>query len=172
MLEGFTELPLNDAYTELRRILLDMKCQLLWTIPPDAIEVRQGSWFGLSPISMAKHLRFRLFTESGGTRLEAVAYWPMILIASLISLYTACIFLLGLVAFLITQTGTIPLIGAPLGLIVLILGGIVTVLAMLHIYSYLLRSKAIQNILLLIKARGSPLHRKVREARIRKTKSD
>jgi hypothetical protein len=170
MLEGFTELPLNDAYAELRRILLDMKCQLLWTIPPDAIEVRQGSWLGLSPTSMAKHLRFRLFSESEGTRLEAVAYWPMILIASLISFYTACIFLLGLVALLVTQAGTLTLLTAPFGLIVLILGGLVIVLGMVHIYSYLKRSKAIQNIMLLIKARGSPLHRKIREARIRKAK--
>ncbi len=169
MHEGFTELPLNDAYAELRRILLDMTCQPLWTIPPNAIEVRQGSWVGLSPLSMAKHLRFRLYSESEGTRLEGLAYWPMVLIASLVVFYTACFFLLGLVALLITQGGTLPLLSLPLGIVVLILIGIVLLLAGLHIYSYLKRSSAIRRIMLLMKARGSPLHRQIRKARLGKS---
>jgi len=169
MHEGFTELSLKDAYAELRRILLDMKCQLLRTIPPEAIEVRQGSWVGLSPLSMAKHLRFRLYVESNGTRLEGLAYWPMVLIASLVVFYTACFFLLGLIGLLITQSGTIPLLNAPLGLVVLILFGTVMLLAVLHIYSYLRRSSPLRQIMLLMKARGSPLHQQIRKARLRKS---
>ena len=169
MQEGFTELSLNDAYAELRRILLDMKCQPLWTIPPDAIEVRQGSWVGLSPLSMAKHLRFRLYAESEGTRLEGIAYWPMVLIASLVVLYTSCFFLLGFVALLITQGGLIPLLRAPLGFVIIFLLGLVLLLAVLHIYSYHRRSSAVRRVLLLMKARGSPLHQQIRKARLRKS---
>ncbi len=169
MIEGYTELSQDNAYTELRRILLDFKCQILQTIPPEAIEVRQGSWLGVSPWTMAKHLRFRLYAEKEGTRLEGTAYWPMLLIASIIAFYTASFFLLGIVVLLITQGGTIALLSAPLGLVVLILGGIVIFLGALHIYSYQLKSNAIRKIMRLLKARGSLLHQQLREARLRKS---
>lgn len=168
MYEGLTELTVDDAYTELRRILLDMRCQLLWTIPPEAIEVRQGSWIGLSPVSMAKHLRFRLYHKDNSTRITSVAYWPMVLIASLVVFYSACFFLLGIITYIATQAWVIPLLRAPFGLVIITLFGIILLLAILHVYSYIKRSNAIQKILNLLKARGSPLHRRVKEARLRK----
>jgi hypothetical protein len=168
MFEGFSELSLNDAYTELRRILLDMKCQPLWTIPPEAIEVRQGSWLGLSPSSMVKHIRFRLSRSADGTRLEGVVYWPLILTASLVIFYTACFFLLGFVALIITQGGMIPLFRTPFGTVVVSLILIVVLLSLIHFYSYLKRWTTPRQILLLMKVRGSPMHRRIRDARMRK----
>lgn len=76
MLERITGLPLDDAYTELRRILLDKKCQILKMVPPYAIEVRQGSWAGVSPITMAKNLRFRLFQEKQVRRCQVSVIGP------------------------------------------------------------------------------------------------
>lgn len=168
MKESFTELPIEDAYAELRRILLDMKCQLLLTIPPNAIEVRQGSWVGFTPVNMAKHLRFRLYGEREGTRIQTIAYWPMVLTASLVVFYTACFVLLSVIASVMTQLWQIPLLLAPLGPVILGLIGLIIFLAIVHVYSYLLRSNVNNKILNLLKARGSVFHRQIKEARLRK----
>lgn len=171
MIEGFTEFSIEDAYAELRRILLDMKCQPLWTIPPEAIEVRQGSWLGMSPVTMAKNLRFRLYPKNQGTRITSSAYWPMALSASFIALYSACFFLLSIIAYITIQMTSMPLINSPFGLFIIVLFGIVIILVLLHTYSYIKRSKALHKILNLLSARGSSLHRRIQEARLRKSRS-
>ena len=171
MHEGFTELPQQEAYTELRRILLDMKCQLVVTVPPDALEVRQGSWFGLTPVSMAKHLRFRLYGQEEGTRITGNAFWPTVLVASLAVFYTTCLILLIIAATIITNFWMIPLLTAPLSFVILGLLVIIGVLALLHMYGYMRRSNALNKVLRILKARGSALHRSIRAARIRKAPS-
>jgi len=169
MHEGFTELAQHEAYTELRRILLDMKCQLVITLPPDALEVRQGSWFGLTPISMAKHLRFRLYSQENGTRIISQAFWPTVLVASLVVFYTTCLILLVIAATVITNFWSTPLLSDPLSYVIISLMGLICVLAMLHVYGYFRRTNALDKVLRLLKARGSPLHQSLRTARIRKT---
>ena len=169
MHEGFTELAQHEAYTELRRILLDMKCQLVITLPPDALEVRQGSWFGLTPISMAKHLRFRLYSQENGTRIISQAFWPTVLVASLVVFYTTCLILLVIAATVITNFWSTPLLSDPLSYVIISLMGLICVLAMLHVYGYFRRTNALDKVLRLLKARGSPLHKSLRTARIRKT---
>ncbi len=166
MLEEFTELALDDAYLELRRILLDMKCQFLWTIPPSAIEVRQGSWVGLSPVSMAKHLRIRLYGKTEGTQIVGIAFWPMVLIASLVVFYVACFFLLGIVILIVTNWGTISLLRTLFWPILLSLLGFVIFLVCIHIYCYVMRKNALRKIMNLMRARGSPLHRRIKNARL------
>jgi hypothetical protein len=169
MREGFTEFNHQEAYTELRRILLDMKCQLIITVPPDALEVRQGSWFGLTPLSMAKHIRFRLYGQEDGTRIGGHAYWPTVLVSSLVAFYTTCLILLAIAATVITQFWTTPLLSNPLSYVIIGLLGIIGILAILHLYAYFRRANALTKILRLLKARGSSLHRSIRVARIRKS---
>ena len=171
MPEGFTELTQQEAYTELRRLLLDMKCQLVLTVPPDAIEVRQGSWFGLTPVSMAKHLRFRLYSKVDGTRIVGQAFWPTILVASLAVFYTTCLILLIIAATVVTNFWMNPLLSDPLNYVVIILFGLIAVLALLHVYGYFQRTVALNRVLKILKARGSPLHQRIRAARIRKSTS-
>lgn len=171
MPEGFTELTKQEAYTELRRILLDMKCQLVLTVPPDAIEVRQGSWFGLTPVSMAKHLRIRLYSKGDGTQIVGQAFWPNVLVASLVVFYTACLILLMVAATVVTNFWLNPLLSDPLNFVIIILFGLIGVLALLHVYGYFRRSAALNRVIKLLKARGSPLHRHIRAARIRKSNS-
>jgi hypothetical protein len=168
MHEGFTELPKKEAYIELRRILLDMNCQLVFMVPPDALEVRQGSWFGLTPVSMAKHLRFRLYGQEDGTLIKCQAFWPAVLVASLVVFYTACLALITIAATVITQFWTTPLLSAPFSFVILGLMGLIALLALLHVYAYLRRTNALTKVLRILKARGSILHRSVRAARIRK----
>lgn len=170
MYEGFTELPQHEAYTELRRILLDMKCQLIITVPPDALEVRQGSWFGLTPVTMAKHLRFRFFTQDAGTRILSQAFWPTVLVASLIMFYTTCVTLLVIAATITTRFWTVPLLANPLSFVILALISLIGLLALLHLYGYLRRKNAVHKVLRLLKARGSPLHRSIKAARLQKSK--
>ena len=168
MPEGLTELTQPEAYAELRRILLDMKCQLVITLPPDALEVRQGSWFGLTPSSMAKHLRFRLHSQEDGTRVVGQAFWPTVLVASLVVFYTACLILLIVAATVVTNFWVNPLLLDPLSYVIIVLLGLIGVLAMLHVYGYYCRTATLNKVLKLLKARGSPLHRSIRAARIRK----
>lgn len=168
MHEGFTELTQQEAYTELRRILLDLKCQLIITVPPDAIEVRQGSWFGLTPVSMAKHLRFRLYSQENGTRIVSRAYWPTVLVASLVVFYTTCLILLTVAATVITNFWMTPLLADPLSYVIIGLMGLIGILVLLHVYGYFRRTNALNKVLRLLKARGSALHRSIRAARVRK----
>jgi hypothetical protein len=168
MHEGFTELTQQEAYTELRRILLDLKCQLVITVPPDALEVRQGSWFGLTPVSMAKHLRFRFYSEENGTRIVGHAYWPTVLVASLVVFYTTCLILLTVAATVVTNFWMTPLLADPLSYVLIGLMGLIGILVLFHVYGYFRRSNALNKVLRLLKARGSTLHRSIRAARIRK----
>ena len=169
MHEGFTELAQQEAYTELRRILLDLKCQLIVTIPPDALEVRQGSWFGLTPVNMAKHLRFRLYSQENGTRIIGLAFWPTVLVASLVVFYTTCLILLTIAAMVVTSFWMTPLLSDPLNYVLISLLGIIGLLVILHVYGYLRRTNALNKVLRLLKARGTPLHQSIRAARIRKS---
>jgi hypothetical protein len=167
MQEGFTEFRIEDAYTELRVILRDMKCQFLHTIPPNAIEARQGRWNGLTPVSMAKNLKFRLYNRTQGTQIESSAYWPLELIAAIIGFYSLCFFLMMVAMAILTNWFTLPLIGV-FGVIYLFLFGLFLLLALLHIFCYLKRVVVLHQILNLLKVRGSHLHQRIKEGHRRK----
>lgn len=167
MQEGFTELPIEDAYAELRIILQEMECQFLQTIPPNAIEARQGRWNGLTPVSMAKNLKFRLFNKSQGTRVEGSAYWPLELVAAILGFYSLCFFLMMVAIAILTNWFTFPLIGL-FGIIYVLLFSFFMILALIHIFCYLKRTVVIHQILNLLKARGSHLHRRIKEGHRRR----
>lgn len=167
MQENTTTLPIQDAYLALQRILSETRCTILRTIPPFSIEVLQGSWTGLSPGSMTKHIYFHLESESKGTRIQAKTYWPFSLIASLLGGYTACFFILLIAVFVLSPYTILPFVRTPSGLFFIGLGVLIFILGILHIYSYLGRSVSAQRILLTLRIRGSPLHMKRTKVRLR-----
>jgi hypothetical protein len=75
MLERTTSLPPNEAYEELRKILLKDKCKIIEEEPFKSILVEQGSWFGYSPKTFKKIIKFDFIPESTGTRIVSETSW-------------------------------------------------------------------------------------------------
>ncbi len=167
MSENTTSLSLTDTYLELWRTLITMGCQILKAIPPYAIAVRQGSWFGVFPESMAKHIRFELTPNTRGTKIRSDTYWPTVLAGCLAMGYTTCLFSLFLATIIFTQQSPVPLLRTPYGYVIMGLTGLVVLLVILHLYSYLGRNIVARRILITLRVRGSPLHIKRTQQRIR-----
>lgn len=167
MQEKTTDLPIVDAYVALRRILIERKCQIVRASPPYSIVVQQGSWLGFSPKTMAKFIQFQLTPDGQGTRVRSVTYWSNILVGSLAIGYTACLFILSFAAIILLQSEVISLTSSPSGQLILALIGIIFLLILMHLYSYVRRTTITKKILALLKARGSPLHVKLTSVRHR-----
>ncbi|MFX1563761.1 MAG: hypothetical protein ACFFDP_10715 [Promethearchaeota archaeon] len=167
MQEETTDLPIVDAYVELRRILIERKCQIVRASPPNSIVVQQGSWLGFSPTTMSKFINFQLTTSGEVTKVRSVTYWSNILTGSLAMGYTACFFILGFASLILLNSEIIPFPGSPSGQLILSLSGIIFLLILMHLYSYVRRATITKKILTLLRVRGSPLHVKLTRVRHR-----
>jgi len=167
MQENTTDLPLVDAYVVLRRILIENKCQIVRATPPQNIIVQQGSWLGFSPKSMSKFIQFQLTPYEEGTRVRAITYWSNLLVGSLAMGYAACLFILSFANIILMQSEIPTLPSSSLDQLVLVLNGIIFLLILMHLYSYLRRATITNKILVILKARGSHLHVTLTRARQR-----
>lgn len=70
MCETFTSVPIEEAYANLKKILLDNKCKLLVEDWPKSICVRQGSLSGVFPLSAKKVVSFYFYSEGSGTKIS------------------------------------------------------------------------------------------------------
>jgi hypothetical protein len=167
MKENTTDLPIVDAYVALRRILIEQKCQIVKAYPPHGIVVQQGSWLGFSPKTMAKFIQFELTPYEQCTRVRAVTYWSNILAGSLALGYSACLFILSFASIILGYSELAFLPSSSFGQLILALSGFILLLILIHLYSYLRRATITDKILILLRARGSPLHVALTHARHR-----
>ena len=71
MFESTTSPPIEQAYTRLKKILLDSNCKPLAEKPPNYICVSQGSLRGILPMSAKKVVSFYLSSEGSGTKIAS-----------------------------------------------------------------------------------------------------
>ena len=68
LVERIVSLEIEKAYAELKAILLEKNCRIMEEEVPVRITVRQGSLWGISPVSARKNADYRLVSVEGGTR--------------------------------------------------------------------------------------------------------
>ena len=68
MVERIVSLEIEKAYAELKAILLEKNCRIMEEEALVHISVRQGSLWGISPVSARKNADYRLVSVEGGTR--------------------------------------------------------------------------------------------------------
>ena len=68
LVERIVSLEIEKAYAELKAILLEKNCRIMEEEVPVRITVRQGSLWGISPVSARKNVDYRLVSVEGGTR--------------------------------------------------------------------------------------------------------
>jgi hypothetical protein len=61
-------LEVEKAYAELKAVLVEKNCKVTAEEAPSHISVRQGSLWGISPVSAKKNVDYRLDAVDGGTR--------------------------------------------------------------------------------------------------------
>ena len=64
-------LPVDQAFNELKNILLKEKCKIITEDPPKYILVKQGSLNGVLPKSAKKIIKFYLSSEGTGTKITS-----------------------------------------------------------------------------------------------------
>jgi hypothetical protein len=69
LVERTISLNVEKAFAELKAVLVDKNCKVTAEEAPSHISVRQGSLWGISPVSAKKNLDFRLDAVEGGTRI-------------------------------------------------------------------------------------------------------
>ena len=68
LVERIVSLEIEKAYAELKAILLEKNCRIMEEEALVHISVRQGSLWGISPVSARKNADYRLVSVEGGTR--------------------------------------------------------------------------------------------------------
>ena len=68
MLERTVGLEIEEAYTDLRAVLVEKGCKVLSEEPPRQILVKQGSLWGMSPRTAKKTINMDLASVDSGTR--------------------------------------------------------------------------------------------------------
>jgi hypothetical protein len=68
LLERTVSLGINEAYADLKALLLRKGCRIVAEEPPTFISVKQGSLWGISPRTAKKMVRYRLSPVDSGTR--------------------------------------------------------------------------------------------------------
>ena len=69
LLERIVSLEKEEAYSELKTILLEKGCKIVSEEPPKHISVKHGSLRGVSPISAKKLVSYHIFSHESGTRI-------------------------------------------------------------------------------------------------------
>ena len=71
MPEKTTSVPIEQAYSQLRSIIINNKCKITSENPPQYIQVKQGSLNGMQPKNAKKLIEFHLSPEGTGTRIKS-----------------------------------------------------------------------------------------------------
>lgn len=69
LVERTVSLEIEKAYTELKAVLLEKNCRITAEEAPTLISVRQGSLWGISPLTAKKNVNYRLVSVESGTRI-------------------------------------------------------------------------------------------------------
>ncbi len=69
MVERTVSLEIEKAYRDLKAILLEKNCKITAEEAPTLISVRQGSLWGISPLTAKKNVDYRLDAGDSGTRI-------------------------------------------------------------------------------------------------------
>jgi hypothetical protein len=69
LLERNVNSEIENAYDNLKAVLLHKGCKVIAEEPPTFISVRQGSLWGISPRTSKKTISYRLSPEDSGTRI-------------------------------------------------------------------------------------------------------
>ncbi len=64
---------IRDAYTQLKTLLTQKDCKIIFEDPPRSVTVKQGSLWGISPKTAKKTIRFRLSSSGSGTEITSVS---------------------------------------------------------------------------------------------------
>ena len=105
MQEIQTVLTIEEAYQELKRIVLDEECSIIQDVAPTRLEVEQGSWWGIQPESASKNIKFHLLRESKGTRVISSTYWPFLRGVTLLMAHFTCFFFLAVLVLVLSGFG-------------------------------------------------------------------
>jgi hypothetical protein len=68
LVERKVGLEVEKAYAGLKAVLLEKNCRIIAEEAPTLISVRQGSLWGISPVSAKKKVDYRFASVEGGTR--------------------------------------------------------------------------------------------------------
>lgn len=68
MVERTVGLEVDEAYAGLKAVLVEKNCKVTAEDAPARISVRQGSLWGISPVSAKKNVEYHLAPVEGGTR--------------------------------------------------------------------------------------------------------
>jgi len=69
LVERTVDLKVEKAYAELNALLLVKNCRIIAEEAPVFISVKQGSLWGISPVTAKKKLNYRLAAANSGTRI-------------------------------------------------------------------------------------------------------
>jgi hypothetical protein len=69
LVERTVSLEIEKAYAELKAVLLEKNCRITAEEAPAFISVRQGSLWGISPLTAKKNVNYRLASVDSGTRI-------------------------------------------------------------------------------------------------------
>jgi hypothetical protein len=69
LVERTVGLEIKNAYSELKALLLEKNCRIIAEEAPVLISVRQGSLWGISPVTAKKNVNYRLAAVESGTRI-------------------------------------------------------------------------------------------------------
>ncbi|MBN1245132.1 hypothetical protein JXA31_06020 [Candidatus Bathyarchaeota archaeon] len=69
MVERTVGLEIEKAYADLKAVLLEKNCRIIEEEAPTFISVRQGSLWGISPLTAKKNVNYRFDAVDSGTRI-------------------------------------------------------------------------------------------------------
>jgi hypothetical protein len=69
LVERTVSLEIEKAYAGLKAVLLEKNCKIISEEAPTLISVRQGSLWGISPLTAKKNVNYRLASVDSGTRI-------------------------------------------------------------------------------------------------------
>ena len=69
LVERTVSLEIEKAYADLKAVLLEKNCKVIEEKAPVSISVRQGSLWGISPVTAKKNVNYRLDAVDSGTRI-------------------------------------------------------------------------------------------------------
>ena len=69
LVERTVGLEVEKAYADLKAVLLEKNCRIVAEEAPVFISVRQGSLWGISPVTAKKNVNYRLAPADSGTRI-------------------------------------------------------------------------------------------------------
>ena len=68
MFERTVNLEIDKAYADLKAVLFEKGCKIIYEEPPERILVKQGSIWGMSPTTAKKTVKFNLISVDAGTQ--------------------------------------------------------------------------------------------------------